>query len=257
MKHLWLAMAVMLPLAGQHSERALTNPFNSPGDREQGGAFFRSQCASCHGADGRGGANGPDLSRGVFRHASSDEGLFRVINKGVPGTAMPGFSMNGREIWQIVAHVRSLSLSRTGAAAAGDAARGAAVFQNSACLKCHSMSGQGNLRGLDLTEVGSRLAALEIRQSVLDPDASVAGQYWRWEGTLQDGTEVRGRRMNEDSFSVQLVDAAGKLRTVDKSLLVKSSLNKKSAMPSFAGKISDGDLADLVAFLASKKGVSK
>jgi mono/diheme cytochrome c family protein len=63
--------------------------------------------------------------------------------------------------------------------------------------------------------------------------------------------------MNEDSFSVQLVDAAGKLRTVDKSLLVKSSLNKKSAMPSFAGKISDGDLADLVAFLASKKGVSK
>src|SRR5258708_7238821 len=90
------------PLFAQHSETALTNPFRSPDDRARGGAFFRSQCASCHGIDGKGGASGPNLSTGNFRHASNDEGLFRVITKGVAGTSMPGFSMNGREIWQIV-----------------------------------------------------------------------------------------------------------------------------------------------------------
>lgn len=110
------------------------------------------------------------------------------------------------------------------------------------------------MRGVDLSEIGSRLPVSELRQSVLNPDLAVAGQYWRWEGTMRDGSVVKGRRMNEDSFSIQLVDGGGKLRTVDKSLVVKSALDKKSAMPSFAGKLKDSEIADLVAYLSSKKG---
>ncbi|MFN0106430.1 MAG: c-type cytochrome, partial [Bryobacteraceae bacterium] len=46
---------------GEHSTTKLGNPFTSPVDRQAGAMFFRSQCASCHGQDGKGGAAGPDL----------------------------------------------------------------------------------------------------------------------------------------------------------------------------------------------------
>ena len=142
-----------LTLAAQHSDTALKNPFQSPDDRARGGAFYRSQCASCHGIDGKGGAGGPNLSTGRFRHASNDEGLFRVITKGVAGTSMPGFSMNGREIWQIVSFVRGLTVSGSGGIN-GDARAGRQHFEANGCVNCHWLNGTGAPRGLDLSAIG-------------------------------------------------------------------------------------------------------
>jgi mono/diheme cytochrome c family protein len=100
----WMAALLAIPLAAQESEAALTNPFTSDADVAGGEKIFVSQCASCHGRDGRGGGGGPDLTTGRFKRASSDEGIFQIINKGIPGTTMPGFQLNAGPVWRVVAY---------------------------------------------------------------------------------------------------------------------------------------------------------
>jgi putative heme-binding domain-containing protein len=246
-----------LAAPAQHSETALKNPFQSPDDRARGDAFYRSQCASCHGIDGKGGASGPNLSTGSFRHASNDEGLFRVITKGIPGTSMPGFSMNGREIWQIVSFIRGLSANRANAAAAGSATAGAALFAANGCLGCHWRNGEGAPRGLDLTSIGTRLTNAELRIALTDPSAEVAPEYWQWSATTKSGQPLRGHRFNEDTFSLQILDSSGRLRSVAKADLREQSLDKRSPMPSFKDKLNAQQMTDLVAYLASLQGAAR
>ena len=243
-------------LAAQHSDTALKNPFQSPDDRARGGTFYRSQCASCHGVDGKGGASGPSLASGNFRHASNDEGLFRVITKGVAGTSMPGFSMNGREIWQIVGFIRGLSASRAGAAK-GNAAAGEQLFAANKCISCHWLNGGGAARGLDLTAIGTRLSAAELAQALVEPSAEVAPEYWIWTATMKNGQKMRGSRLNEDTFSLQVLDSTGKLRSVLKADLQEQTLERRSAMPSFKEKLTAGQVDDLVAYLATLQGAAK
>ena len=71
----------------------------------------------------------------------------------------------------------------------------------------------------------------------------------------REGREVRGIRVNEDAFSIQLRDAAGRFHSFRKSDL--SFLEKqagKSLMPSFKDRLTAAELDDLVAYLASLKG---
>lgn len=243
MRPLFLLSVLISPLFAQHSDTALQNPFNAPDDRRRGGEFFRSQCANCHGIDGKGGASGPDLTMGSFRHAGSDEAMFRVITKGIAGTSMPGFSMNGREIWQIVAHVQSLSAGRTHAAAGGDAKAGAALYRSLGCGGCHGG------RAPELVGVGQRLSRAELAAAVLDPSAAVAPEYWLWRATTTSGQTVTGSRLNEDTYSVQILDAGGRLRGVAKSEIERQTLERRSPMPSFRDKLSGSQLNDLLAYL--------
>src|SRR5256885_10208261 len=94
------ALLAVRPLHGQHSV-ARSNPFNTPADQAEGARLFRGQCAACHGPNGTGGASGPDLTAGAYRRGDSDEALFQIVAKGIPGTAMPAYGGTGREVWQI------------------------------------------------------------------------------------------------------------------------------------------------------------
>ena len=251
-----LPLAYAAALAAQHSDTALKNPFQSPDDRARGGAFYRSQCASCHGIDGKGGASGPNLSTGNFRHASNDEGVFRVITKGVAGTAMPGFSMNGREIWQIVSFIRGLSASRA-VNVTGDATAGRELFTANGCINCHWLNGAGAPRGLDLSAIATRLTPAEMHTALTDPSAEVAPEYWTWQATTKDGKTLLGQRFNEDTFSLQILDSAGRLRSVIKADLREQSLDHRSPMPSFRDKLNEQQLNNLVAYLATLQGAAK
>ena len=246
----------VLTLAAQHSDTALKNPFQSPDDRARGGNFYRSQCASCHGIDGKGGASGPNLSTGNFRHAPSDEAMFRVITKGIAGTSMPGVAMNGREIWQIVAFLRSLNTGRTGIAA-GDPNAGEQLFQSNRCINCHYLNGTGSPLGLDLSAIGTRLNTADLQTALTDPSAEVAPEYWRWQATTKSGQTLRGSRLNEDTFSLQILDQSGRLRSVAKADLEHQSLERRSPMPSFRDKLNTQQINDLIAYLVTLRGASK
>jgi putative heme-binding domain-containing protein len=232
-----------LPLLAQHSDTALTNPFNAPEDRRRGGEFYRSQCANCHGMDGKGGASGPNLATASLRHAPTEEAMFRVITKGIAGTSMPGFSMNGREIWQIVAYVRSLNVSRSATAARGDAKAGEQLFTALRCATCHTD------RAPDLRGIGQRLSDAELQLALLDPSAAVAPEYWIWQATTTSGQTIKGSRLNEDTFSVQILDSTGRLRGLAKTEIERQTLERRSPMPSFRDKLTGRQLQDLLAYL--------
>ncbi len=85
-----LIVLVLLCTIGLTLRAQEKNPFAGDAKAAKiGESQFRANCAFCHGLGARGGGRGPDLSRAQKRHGNSDAELFRTINEGVPGTAMP------------------------------------------------------------------------------------------------------------------------------------------------------------------------
>jgi len=71
----------------------------------------------------------------------------------------------------------------------------------------------------------------------------------------RQGREVRGVRINEDAFTIQVRDAAGRFYSLRKSdLEVLDKQAGKTIMPSFASKVTAPELNDLVAYLVSLRG---
>jgi putative heme-binding domain-containing protein len=232
------------------SLRAAQNPFTGAEDRGAGREAFRTRCAACHGLDGSGGADAPDLTTGTFRRASTDVELFRIIASGIPGTSMTGVDLTSREIWQLVTYVRSLGVGRAAEKAKGSPARGEKVFSSSGCLECHSISGEGGHLGPDLSGVGMRRSLAELQRSLLEPDAEVSPDYWRVRARTRGGEVVTGVRLNEDTYWYQIRDINRRLRVLAKQELIEHEVVRTSAMPSLRGKLAEGELEDLVAYLA-------
>jgi cytochrome c oxidase cbb3-type subunit 3 len=218
----------------------------------RGRTLFEAQCAYCHGADGDGG-RGANLTRATLRHASTDAALFRVVNRGIPGTDMPGNAMSARETWQVVAFVRSLARVRR-EPLPGDAARGAQVYEAVGCAACHTIRGHGGPTGPDLTDVGARSSPAYIRRSILDPQADVPGSFKQVRAVTREGGRVMGVIVNEDSFSIQFRDAAGTLHSYFKEELAELATDRRTTMPDFRGRLEPAALDDLVAYLVSLEG---
>ncbi len=242
---------LLAPLEAQHGSIAGL-PFSTPKDVQEGQKSFRSQCASCHGLDASGGSVGPSLVSGTFKHGGSDADLFNTITKGVPGTAMTAFALQGREVWQLIAFLRSTEIAHSAGKAPGDAAKGAQVYRANNCARCHTDgSGTGGFTGPDLSEIGSHRTLAEIQQSIVDPNAEVAPEYWPVTAVTKTGETIQGIRMNEDMDSIQIRESGGHLRTLMKAELRSWEISRQSPMPSFKDKLPSGDLENLVAYLAS------
>lgn len=241
------ALAVLRAQHGSSPDR----PFSTPEDEAAGAKSFRSQCAACHGPDASGGVAGPSLSTGTFKNGGSDEALFRVITKGIPGTAMAAFPLDGREVWRLIAFLRAVNIGKAAEQAKGDAAKGAQVFNANGCGRCHTNGKEGGFIGPDLSEIGSRRSLAQLESSVLDPEADVAPDYWSVRARTKTGENITGIRLNEDMTSFQIREASGRLRSVWKTDLTSYDIVRTSPMPSFKGKLSAGDLEDLIAYLAS------
>ena len=247
----FLAVAVAVtPAAAQHAADTIRNPFTSEEDVEAGGRLYRSHCAVCHGIDGEG-AIGANLTTGAFRHGSADQDLFNTISVGIPGTEMPGIFFNGRQMWQLVGFVRSLSHGRAAEQATGDPVKGEAVYAANGCAGCHRVRGDGGRMGPDLSDIGAMRSLVHLQTSILTPDESVLPQHWMVKAKSKDGKVISGMRMNEDTFSVQLIDPAGNLASFAKAELSEYTVDRSSGMPSFEGTITGDDFENLVAYLAS------
>jgi cytochrome c oxidase cbb3-type subunit 3 len=230
----------------------------TPGDVQDGQRLFLTNCEACHGPEGDA-VPGVDLGHGKFRRASSDEDLMKIIQKGIQGTAMPPGSFTNFQASTIVAYLRDMAESASrGSVPAGDAAQGKIVFDGKgACLTCHRVKGNGSRLGPDLTDVGALRRAVELERSILDPDAEILPQNRFFRVVTKDGATTTGRLLNQDAFTVELFDASERLRSFSKSDLKEYAFLEKSPMPSYQGKLSPKELADLVSYLVSLKGVDK
>jgi putative heme-binding domain-containing protein len=230
----------------------------------KGKELFQGTCANCHGIDGSG-ANGPNIQKAAA--TMGPEGLYTRMTSGAIGTAMPNFSFLGDDkIWAIADYVATLGQHSAGGEL-GDALKGKEIYEAKGCSTCHSIAGQGGDTGPDLTAIGTQRAAALLRNEVLDPGASLPldthglaeraayHAYDMYRVTLKGGKQIEGMRENEDSFSIQLRDAKGQIYSVEKYNVDKIEPEPgKSFMPSYKGKLTDEQVNDLVAYLASLGG---
>lgn len=223
---------------------------------EEGGRAYRTSCIGCHGGDGKS-VNGVDLARGPFKRASNDEGLAQIIMNGIPNTGMPASPVSLSRAHMIVAYMRSMGQApavKSIAAGQGYAERGRGLFFGAAgCAGCHRVGAEGGRSGPVLNEVGLLLRPIEIEMAMLEPDAAspLGGAPVRV--VLREGGTVEGFLLNQDRESVQLLTRAGRLKSLERAEM-QGMEQMKSWMPSYRGKLSAQELADLIAYLGAQKG---
>jgi cytochrome c oxidase cbb3-type subunit III len=268
----FLVVSVLLLLAATGAYGAGDrNPYaGNPKAAKAGEYEFRINCALCHGLGAHGGGRGPDLTRAQKKHAHSDPEMFQVISNGIPGTVMPANGTNGQgvgmtdeEIWQIVTYIRSVEV-KAPAKPTGRAAHGRELFYGDAnCSLCHMVGGKGGREGPELTAVGGSRTRAAIIDSVRNPSRRLAWglteatkefpqEYETITVVTADGKEIKGVALNEDSFSVQMMDSSEQIYLLEKDKLRSFKKSRESMMPKYNPDVlSDKDLEDIVAYLIS------
>jgi cytochrome c oxidase cbb3-type subunit III len=155
----------------------------SPGQLLDFTALYATNCAGCHGPDGRGGVS-VELGDPLYLAFADDTVLRRVTANGVAGTAMPAFAISAggmlkdaqvealvqgmRTRWGKPSVLGGVEVPPYAAAEAGDAARGADVF-GVFCASCHGPGGRGGPHGSSIVD-GTYLALVSnqhLRTTVL------------------------------------------------------------------------------------------
>jgi putative heme-binding domain-containing protein len=227
----------------------------SPADIQSGKQLYGVNCSNCHGPNGDF-VSGVDLGHGSFRRASTDNELVAIMVQGIQGTPMPPANLSDQQAHQIVAYLRSLaSGDDTGTANKANLAHGKSLFESKGCLNCHRVQDHGSRVGPDLTSIGARRKRADIERSIIDPNAEVLPENRYVRVVTRDGATITGRILNEDTYSVQLIDSKEKLVSLQKADLRQLEYLKNSPMPSFRDKLSGDELSDLTGYLVSLKGL--
>ena len=232
------------------------NPFEgNPEAILAGMGGFRQRCADCHGTDGKG-VRAPDITH-VWSSGRTDQGLFRTIRAGIPNTEMTPFPpprTSDREIWQMLAYLKTLAAPLPSDPPRGNAENGARVFR-AHCASCHRVNAAGGRLGPDLSRIGAArsrdvlVARIRRGAEIFRPGFAPVTI------TPVSGPPIQGVKKNEDLFSVQIMDTNERIQGYEKDKM-KSVVNGTiSAMPMFGpDRLSDSDLDDLIRYLQTLRG---
>jgi putative heme-binding domain-containing protein len=224
-------------------------------DIQYGARIYAGQCTSCHGETGDL-ISGVDFRAGRFKRVISDNDLRNTVLMGVSGTGMPPFKFNESEVVGIIAYIRNMRDFDARAVAVGDEARGRKLFEEAGkCMNCHRVNGNGSRVAPDLSDIGTVRTAAALERSLLDPNAAMLPVNRFLRAVTRDGKTITGRRLNEGTYTVQLIDEHENLVSLDKSELREYTVMKESPMPSYKDKFSPNDLADVIAYLLSLRGL--
>lgn len=230
-------------------------PAYAPADIQYGAKIFGEQCTVCHGGNGDAVA-GVDLRANRFKRSTSDNDLRGVLTTGVPGTGMPPFKFEPPELTAVIAYIRNMRTFNAKDILIGDSSRGRTVFETTgACSTCHRVNGKGPRVAPDLSDIGALRTPDAIRRAIIDPEVEVrhANRFIR--AVTKDGKVISGRRMNEDTYTVQVIDDQERLLSLVKADLREYGLVRRTAMPSYRDKLSNEQVADLLAYLLTLKGM--
>ena len=253
----FLALGLLAVVDHAAAQQVLQGP---PGqydraDIEFGARIYATQCAVCHGQTGDQIA-GIDLASGRIRRATTDDDLRNLIATGIPNTAMPALKFSSAELTMIVAYVRNMRTFED-SGIAGDIARGRAIFEGKGlCSTCHRVNGVGPHLAPDLSDVGAERSASALRKTLLDPTVNMLPVNQSVRAVTKNGESVTGRRLNEDTHSVQVLDEGGRLISLQKSDLREYSVIGTSLMPSYKDKLTAQETADVLAYLLTLKGLN-
>lgn len=171
--------------------------------------LYGSNCAGCHGADGKGGA-AIALANPVYLAIVDDATLGRVASNGIPATSMPAFAQSAggmltdkqinaivhgiRDRWSKADALQGSTPPPYSTAESGDVSRGSKVY-TAYCQSCHGPGGRGGQKASSVVD-GSLLALLndqELRTIVIVGRPELGAPDWR--------NDVPGRPMTAQDVS--------------------------------------------------------
>jgi len=239
-------------------------PAGDPAAIERGRTLYSVNCAFCHGADTRGGDQGPSLLRsGVVLDDRRGELIAPVVQNGRLDRGMPKFAFSADQIADVAAFIHTFraagydeSRRKPPSILVGDAKAGETFFA-SKCASCHSASG-------DLAGLASKISDEKLLQqtwlmpgsgggrgaaSPVTPPAPTAVV------TTAAGERVEGRVTHLDDFTIALATADGSYRSFriegnTPKIEVKDPLD---AHRNLLKTYSDRDIHNVTAYLVTLK----
>ena len=135
----------------------------------------------------------------------------------------------------------------------GDPANGRDVFRR-ACASCHKWGTEGATGiGPELTDVGKRLDAVKLVESIVDPSAVVDEKYLSTLIVTTDGRTFTGLLVGETPEQLVIFDGRQR-RTVPVAEIEERLQLKQSSMPEgLAVTLAPTELLDVVEFLKGRK----
>ncbi len=247
-------LALLLVAAQSASAQSAGDHQYTSSQIEAGARVYTRDCQLCHGPNGDE-ADGVNLRRGPFRLVRSDDDIRRLITNGTgDDEIMPGIELSKAELDGIVAFIRA-GFDRSGVAVkVGDPERGRALFAGKGeCASCHRVNGQGPRFAPDLSDIGAIRNPVALQRSILDPSAALLPIHRPVRAVTSDGETIFGRRLNEDTYTVQLIDSKERLRSLVKADLVEFEVSTKSNKK--PTKLSPGEVADVIGYLLTLRGM--
>lgn len=240
--------------AGQVCAQAFTS--DHPGQYTQeeiaaGSRLYSAQCQFCHGRDGDQ-ISGIDLRRGVFRQTRDDTDLARVISTGTQA-GMPPFALSASDLTGIIAYMRA-GFDGSASIQVGNAVSGKALFEGKGeCGSCHRVGASGPRLAPPLNDIGLARTPAALERSIRDPSSAMMPINRPVRLVMNDGSTQNGRRLNEDTATVQIIDANEQLRSIMKRDIRTLEVAVTSTMPAYADRLTDAEISDLVAYLLTLK----
>lgn len=220
---------------------------------QAGSRVYVQQCALCHGPQGDL-IDGINLRLGQFRTASSDEDLVRVISEGAAGGRMPAFSLRPDELSGVIAFIRAGFDPEGVAVRIGDPVRGKAIYDGKGdCASCHRINGVGSRTAPDLSDIGLIRTPAILQTNLTDPAATLQPIFRQVRLVTRSEETIIGRRLNEDTYSVQVLDSNEQLRSLVKADLVSYELSSTPVHQPTT--LANGEVADLIGYLLSLRGL--
>ena len=205
-----------------------TRPKAAPDVLARGKAAYDTNCASCHGADARGGERGGNnLLRSDITMKDTDGSLLRQFLLNSTGNQHSGvregpqrFDFTPQQAGDISAYIRDFPLNsrdpgrmRPPTIVVGDAKAGAAYFA-ATCASCHSAT--GDLKGL-ATRISDPRTMQQTWLMPILPGRGGAARAVAHPTTVTvtqpDGTKIDGTLGRIDDFIVTLTEADGTARS--------------------------------------------
>lgn len=221
------------------------------GDTAKGSKTFATNCAGCHGSDGRGGERAPNIATARNVTSLTDAELSSFVRNGVPGSGMPAFGFLGDSgISDVVTFLRQLQGKTAEVKVTGDDAAGRALFfGQTGCSKCHMMHGEGGFIASDLSDYGGGIAPERIRKAIVDPESFVTPGSEVVE-VVTSRESFRGVLRTEDNFTIVVQMEDGRYRKLAKAGLKKLRYTGHSLMPAdYCTRLSSKEIDDIVSYL--------
>ena len=132
---------------------------------------------------------------------------------------------------------------------------GKSMFASTSCITCHTMQGEGQNIGPDLSQLGTRFSPEDILKATIDPSDVISDQYNSTVYTLKDGTSIVGRLMNENDQNYVVSQnpyAPDITREIPKDQVTDMKMSTVSIMPpGTINSLNADELKDLLAYLIS------